>query len=901
MTKIYTTGRTTKAWRKLALLGLLGLATGAAHAQNLNYNTFGASNTPGTYTDLGASATVIATPNTDDANSAATPIGFSFNFNGQAFTDFVLNTNGYLALGTTAPSAPYFPTSSTTTTSGPLNDAAQTNLLLPFNTDLESAAAGPAVYSYQLSGTAPNRICTIQWKGVSDKSAATPAKQYASLDFQVKLYETSNRVEFVYNTATASANADAFKSAVVGLKGVGAAANQVLLASKGSTAAWATTTFISTTYLAGSATGVNAHNFRQSVGPDAGRTYRFNAIQEKDIAVQQVYALSKLPIPYGTPETIRAYVRNTGTTAQNNVTFTLKVTGANTFTTAVTIASIPVDIAGIVSFAPFTPTNEGTNTMTVTVTEDGNNFNNSASTTQLVNKTTYAYAQPDATTTGSLGVNAGGIMGNKYTTSAPRTVTGVTVRLSDVKSVGNTVYGVVLDGNGSIIARSPDYKVLAADIDKDKTFVVNGPVAPGSFIVGLAQTPGAANYFPVGLQGSEKPTRTEAYYVISSLTGGTPADVSESNYGAFMIDAITDVPPTCLPPTDITITNLQPNSAVITLTGGSANGTGYTIIYGPKGFDPAVSGTTVTVTASPYTLSNLLPSTNYEFYIRTICSASDQSSLVGPRSFFTPCVPPIVSTFPYTENFDGVAAGALPCGVAVADINADAKTWSVVTTGTPASAPNHMRYAYSADNAADDWFFTPALFLRAGTSYQLTFKYKAAGATFAEGLEVKYGNATTPAAQSNLLWRNIAIVNTAYATTAAGNDDGQVKAITPTTSGNYYIGFHAISAKNKFNLYVDDISVTATAITASSSALQQAINLYPNPTAGNLTVDVRGANAKNGLQVEVTNMLGQRVHTETVRDNATKTIDLSKLANGMYTVKVRNGAEYMVRTISVQK
>lgn len=355
MAKIYTTGRTTKAWRKLALLGLLGLATGAAHAQQLNYSTSGATNIATTYTELGASATAIATPNTDDANSAVTPIGFSFSFNGQTFTDFVLNTNGYLALGTTAPVAPFFPTSSTTTTSGPLNDAAQKNLLLPFNTDLESAAAGPAVYSYALSGTAPNRVCTIQWKGVSDKSATTPAKQYLSLDFQVKLYETSNRVEFVYNTATPSANPDAFKSAVVGLKGDGAAARQVLLASKGSMAAWSATGFITTTYAEGSATGVNAHNFRRTVVPDAGRTYRFEPQKLKDIAVQTIYSSGKLPIPFGAPHVVRAFVQNVGSSAQADVKFTLTVTGANTFTNSKTVGALPVDIAGTLSFDAFTP------------------------------------------------------------------------------------------------------------------------------------------------------------------------------------------------------------------------------------------------------------------------------------------------------------------------------------------------------------------------------------------------------------------------------------------------------------------------------------------------------------------------------------------------------------------
>ena len=72
-------------------------------------------------------------------------------------------------------------------------------------------------------------------------------------------------------------------------------------------------------------------------------------------------------------------------------------------------------------------------------------------------------------------------------------------------------------------------------------------------------------------------------------------------------------------------------------------------------------------------------------------------------------------------------------------------------------------------------------------------------------------------------------------------------------------------------------------------------------SSGVFSVDVRGANARNGLQVEVTNLLGQQVHTATVRDNMKSKLDLSHLATGIYTLKMRNGNEYSTRQLAVQK
>lgn len=267
----------TPSWSRLALAALLTVGGfTAAQAQAFGYPADRAANLTGTYTDLGTTGTAITTANTDDANSTAQSIGFSFTYEGTTYTQFVLNTNGYIKLGATAPAAPYFYAGPQVTTGGPLNSTTEPNLILPFNTDLTAGAAGTE-YRVYTAGTTGSRVCTIQWKNVSDK-ASTIATQYANISFQAKLYEGTNRIEFIYNTATAGTGTSAYRTVAVGLKGNNSTGNQLLTVQKASTQAWSTSGAQNADYPAPAAGfAPTGHNIRTTALPDAGRTYRFDA------------------------------------------------------------------------------------------------------------------------------------------------------------------------------------------------------------------------------------------------------------------------------------------------------------------------------------------------------------------------------------------------------------------------------------------------------------------------------------------------------------------------------------------------------------------------------------------------------------------------------------------------
>ncbi|MFC7667365.1 choice-of-anchor J domain-containing protein [Hymenobacter humi] len=266
-----------------------------------------------------------------------------------------------------------------------------------------------------------------------------------------------------------------------------------------------------------------------------------------------------------------------------------------------------------------------------------------------------------------------------------------------------------------------------------------------------------------------------------------------------------------------------------------------------------------------------------------------------------------IASFPYTESFDIVPTGqARPCGVTVLDANGDGATWAISKIN-PNSGANSIRYAGLTLNnvAADDWFFTPALNLNAATRYQVAFRYRGEGianspSSYTERLDVTSGTAATVAAQTNVLYTNAAITNTSYA--LANGTSAPVVALLPASATTQYVGFHIRSAANQGNLYIDDLTISAVAVSATSEALLRAVSVFPNPsTTGLFDLEIHGANAKGRLDVLVTNALGQRVYTGSARDNYTNKVDLSSLAPGIYHLQVRNGSENMISRISILK
>ncbi len=88
----------------------------------------------------------------------------------------------------------------------------------------------------------------------------------------------------------------------------------------------------------------------------------------------------------------------------------------------------------------------------------------------------------------------------------------------------------------------------------------------------------------------------------------------------------------CPSSTGLTLDSIAQTSAKLSwITGGASN---WDVEYGIQGFIPG-SGTFVYNVSNPYTLSDLTPGTDYDFYVRDSCGSNNLSTWVGLQNFRT--------------------------------------------------------------------------------------------------------------------------------------------------------------------------------------------------------------------------------------------------------------------------
>lgn len=158
-----------------------------------------------------------ASPATSGNTGVGIPIGFNFTFNNNVYDRFGINNNGWIGFG-----------QSTLTP----NPVVITNTGSNYN-GISSASGAPAILQHRVAGLSrdlqgngtnstlrvetigatPNQVCVIQWANYKKYGTNGTGDDFS---FQIRLYETTNRVEVVYGTFVNNANAG---TAEVGLRG----------------------------------------------------------------------------------------------------------------------------------------------------------------------------------------------------------------------------------------------------------------------------------------------------------------------------------------------------------------------------------------------------------------------------------------------------------------------------------------------------------------------------------------------------------------------------------------------------------------------------------------------------------------------------------------------------------
>jgi hypothetical protein len=173
----------------LTSLLMLFIALFASDSIFAQANAYAFAQSTGTYTPLGTSTTLHAAT-WDDSNASAT-IPFTFNFNGVGYSAVNVNTNGYVTFGATTPATNlYTPLSASTGYAGAIS---------ALGGDLINNATTIVTGT---EGSSPNRVFVIQWNNARRYSLGAIAGDV--INFQIRLYETSNLAEVRYGTCTAT-------------------------------------------------------------------------------------------------------------------------------------------------------------------------------------------------------------------------------------------------------------------------------------------------------------------------------------------------------------------------------------------------------------------------------------------------------------------------------------------------------------------------------------------------------------------------------------------------------------------------------------------------------------------------------------------------------------------------
>lgn len=282
-------------------------------------------------------------------------------------------------------------------------------------------------------------------------------------------------------------------------------------------------------------------------------------------------------------------------------------------------------------------------------------------------------------------------------------------------------------------------------------------------------------------------------------------------------------PPTCPAPTNLGVDpgQITLNSAgVYWTTGGSAN---WNIEYGPAGFTQG-AGSRMQATNDTLVLNNLMSGTEYEFYVRDSCSATDTSAWVGPVSFLTAFATNYLQDYTSTTPLGWVRAdGRLTANT---QFTSASSSWGSGNFGNTGSNGSQKVNIYTS--AQYEWLISPSIYLDPSIS-NLQVEFDAAmtdwisttqgyfGADDSLVLVVSTDNGSSWSS-SNVLWYNDA------------NDTLDVAGehfIVPLTGYSGYVrfGFYAGSAQDDLedmDWFVDNFEVrtpracaTPTAVTIS--------------------------------------------------------------------------------------
>jgi hypothetical protein len=258
-----------------------------------------------------------------------------------------------------------------------------------------------------------------------------------------------------------------------------------------------------------------------------------------ELSVDILNAPGKVSEAAGTAHQISANIFNGSNTTLTNIPVALNINGTNPFSSTVTVSSLAPGITTVVVFPVYTPTTQGLSNIVVSVPADQVNTNNTRNITQSVTCNVIASGPTSlAPVSYSSGVgfnNGSGKIYSVFNLPTTQTLTGVHIAISSGSSnTGKSVFAVVANSSGSVIATSNTLTISSAELNTFQYFTFPTVVfnANTNYHVGLAQPQGAPGYFPLGATPAPS---TPTLYSTQSFTGSTLSPLA-TNLGFFGIE-----------------------------------------------------------------------------------------------------------------------------------------------------------------------------------------------------------------------------------------------------------------------------------------------------------------------------------------------------------------------------
>ncbi|QTY27994.1 fibronectin type III domain-containing protein [Flavobacterium sp. CS20] len=341
-------------------------------------------------------------------------------------------------------------------------------------------------------------------------------------------------------------------------------------------------------------------------------------------------------------------------------------------------------------------------------------------------------------------------------------------------------------------------------------------------------------------RGSEPSNAGELVTVdLSSITGtsvqfafwGTEGTVDDAeDYNIYIDNFEVRTPPSCAAPTGLTASNVTATSVQLDWTATTSTETGgYEYVLITDGSTPDATTTPTGSVGTGVTTANptgLTPRTDYEAYVRAVCSVGDESAWSLSTSFTTPC--PAVFTPDYLQDFTSFVPDC----------------WDEATDGDPTTGPTGLGSgSWTSDGFLNDgssgsarinlystfksdWLLSPSFDLSAG-GFEVAFNI---------GITTYSGTSNSPMGSDDEVqllysddngatWNNLQT----WATGSEPSNAGELvtvdlSSITGTSVQFAFWGTEGtVDDAEDYNIYIDNFEVrtppscaTPTGLTASS-------------------------------------------------------------------------------------